>query len=128
MESDPFWDNVWEQWAADAANDRSRRRERAQQRAAAAAAAEAPEARQRKPRKREEFKRLPLNPEEPAGSLARWLAGWRWCDCVYVMRCMYVCILRSFVSFNYCCPSLVHQNSPYHFYIHNLYSRDLMFD
>ena len=29
MESDPFWDNVWEQWAADAANDRSRRRERA---------------------------------------------------------------------------------------------------
>ena len=23
MESDPFWDHVWEQWAADAAGDRS---------------------------------------------------------------------------------------------------------
>ena len=47
-------------------------RGRSKQRAAAAAAAEAPEARQRKPRKREELKRLPLNPEEPAGSVARW--------------------------------------------------------
>ena len=36
------------------------------------ASAAAPEVRQRKPRKREELKRLPLNPEEPAGSVARW--------------------------------------------------------
>ena len=32
MESDPFWDHVWEQWAADAAGDRSRRRERSRDR------------------------------------------------------------------------------------------------
>ena len=97
MESDPFWDHVWEQWAADAANDRSRRRERAQQRAAAAAAAEAPEARQRKPRKREELKRLPLNPEEPAGSLARWLAGAGVTVCMSCDVCMYVSFVRSFL-------------------------------
>ena len=63
MDADPFWEYVWEQWAADAAGDHSRRRERARKRVAASAAA--PEVRQRKPRKREEFKRLPLNPEEP---------------------------------------------------------------
>ena len=68
MEADPFWEHVWEQWAVDAVCDHSRRRKRARQRAAAAA----PEVRKRKPRKREEFMRLPLNPEEPAGSLARW--------------------------------------------------------
>ena len=65
MEADLVWEYVWEQWAADAFGDHSRCRKRARQRAAASGAAA--EVRQRKPRKREEFKRLPLNPEEPAG-------------------------------------------------------------
>ena len=41
--ADPFWEHVWEQWAADAACDHSRRRKRARQRAAASGAAAAPE-------------------------------------------------------------------------------------
>ena len=64
MDEDPFWEHAWWQFAADNACDPFPSRKRA--------ATSSPEVRQRQPRKREEFKRRPLNPEEPAGSLARW--------------------------------------------------------
>ena len=67
------WDDALEQLAIDAANWKSLRRERRRRDETRRAASPT---RARKPRKtrcnKEEFKRLPLNPDERTGSVRRW--------------------------------------------------------
>ena len=70
MADDPFWDAAWTFVANEVVTGRSLRRARRQQRQEAASAPAGPP--MRKKRKREDFPRLPLNPEEPVGKLARW--------------------------------------------------------